>query len=245
MVRWITHGVIAAALVLGVGAGRVAAQTNTAKVGVALTASTLGGGIDAATPVFSNANLRVGFHSFTYDHTFNNGANSSDLPIDAELKLQSFDVHFDWFLGHGFHVSPGLTLYNGNKVTGTTTMQSGRKFDLNNVTYYAGPQGITGNASVDFGNFGPSLMLGFGNLIPRGSRHWSIPFELGVIYTRAPKLTLTLNGLACASPGVNCKDINSDPTVNSNLKTQVDKSNNDIKPLQAWPVISLGFSYSF
>jgi hypothetical protein len=245
MGRWITRGLVAAALVLGVGIGHATAQTNTSKIGVALTGSTLGGGIEVATPVLPKANVRVGFHTLTYDHTFND----TDVPIDAELKLQSFDVQFDWFVAGGFHISPGLTLYNGNKVSGTTLLANGKKLTLNDVDYVAAPGSqVTGSASVDFGNFGPSLRIGFGNLIPRGSRHWSIPFEIGVIYTSAPTFHLDLNGRVCPANTPNCatpKDIATDPTVSANLQKQRDQTNSDLNPLKAWPVISLGFSYKF
>ena len=49
------------------------------------------------------------------------------VSLAAQLKLRSFDAYIDWFpLGGGFHVSPGLMLYNGNEVSAIATVPGGR-----------------------------------------------------------------------------------------------------------------------
>ena len=39
------------------------------------------------------------------------------ITLDATLTLRSASAHLDWFpFGGGFHLSPGVMLYNGNQM---------------------------------------------------------------------------------------------------------------------------------
>ena len=59
------------------------------------------------------ANVRVGFNTFTFNRDFDDDG----ITLAAKLKLRSVSAYFDWFaFGGGFHISPGVMLYNGNEV---------------------------------------------------------------------------------------------------------------------------------
>ena len=62
---------------------------------------------------------------------------------------------------------------------------------------------------------------------------------------RAPRATLSLAGSACSLNGKNCSSIATDPTLQSELVTEQNKMNDDLSPLKAWPVVSIGFGYKF
>ena len=211
-------------------------------VGLAVKLSTLGVGVDAAFPVLERANVRVGFNAFTFNHDFD----TDGLTLAANLKLRSFSAYFDWFaFGGGFHISPGVMLYNGNEVSAVATVGS-QTFSLGDdrlVSDRANP--VTGTGKVSYERVAPSLLIGWGNIVPHGDRRWSIPFELGAVYSRAPVLTLSLLGSACAQNGTNCRNIATDPTLQADVTRQQAKVNSDLSSLKAFPVVSLGFSYKF
>ena len=50
---------------------------------------------------------------------------------------------------------------------------------------------------------------------------------------------------APARNGSNCRNIASDPTLQAELKQQVDQMNEDISVLKILPVLSFGFSFKF
>jgi hypothetical protein len=244
MSRFVIRCLAAAMLVCGAGVGVATAQSSDhSHIGIGVKASTLGLGVDVAAKIAAKANVRVGFNAFSIDHTFDNDG----ISVLGTLKLQSVDAHLDWFpFGGGFHLSPGLTLHNGNQLTGLASVPPNKTFSLGDQdNLRSDPNNpVTGNASVSFSSVAPSLLFGWGNLIPRGDRRWSVEFEMGVIYSRAPVFALALTGNACDSGG-NCRPIATDPTLKADLAKQVSDVNSDISPLQAYPVMSLGFGFKF
>src|SRR5262249_44832367 len=145
-----------------------------------------------------------------------------------------------------FHLSPGLLVYNGNKVTANAAVAGGQSFDLNDTTYTSDPtNSITGKGKIDFKKVAPIFTIGWGSLLPRNGRHWSIPFEIGAAYQQAPRVALNLAGGVCDSTGLNCVDAGSDPTFQSNVQSEQIKINNDVAPFKFYPLISIGFGYRF
>ncbi len=226
--------------------GPVAAQSDLgphSHVGLAGKVSTLGIGVDAAFPVLDRANVRVGFNAFTLNHDFDNDG----ITLAASLKLRSVSAYFDWFaFGGGFHISPGVMIYNGNEVAAVATVPPGQKFSLGDENLFSNPANpLNGNARIGFEKVAPSLLIGWGNIVPHGNRRWSIPFELGVVYSRAPTSTLTLAGSACNQNGTNCRNIATDPTLQADVTREQNNINSDLSVLKIIPVLSLGFSYKF
>ena len=72
------------------------------RLGVGAKVSTMGIGIEAATGVTSQSNVRGGVNMFNYSRDFN----QDGIDYGAQLRFRSVEAHYDWFLG-GFHVSPG------------------------------------------------------------------------------------------------------------------------------------------
>src|SRR5579864_3116014 len=106
------------------------------RLGVALKASLLGAGIEAATPLTPRSNLRAGFNMFSYDRGFN----KDGVSYAGQLRFRSVEAHYDWFPFHGsFHLSPGVLVYNGNQLTANAFAPGGHTFTLNNPTYSSDP----------------------------------------------------------------------------------------------------------
>jgi hypothetical protein len=70
--------------------------------------------------------------------------------------------------------------------------------------------------------------------------------EGGVAFQGPPDTTLNLTGSACTTfPISACLDVDADPTVQSNVRAEQDKLNDDLKGFQFYPVISVGFGWRF
>jgi len=188
--------------------------------------------------------VRGGFNVFNLSHTFETDGRT----LDAALKMQSADLFLDWFpFGGGFHISPGVLIYNGNKVSGGETVPANSTFSLNHQDYISDPKNpVSGSAAITLGKAGPALLLGFGNLVPRGSRRWSVPFEFGIVYIQKPLMALNLTGGACAvNNPASCRPIATDPTLQAQVLAEQNKQNSDLSKLKVYPVISAGFAYKF
>ena len=219
--------------------GRIFASS----LGVAVKASLLGAGVEVATPITFRTHVRVGFNAFSYSRGFSDNG----VHYNANLSFRSFEAHFDWFPFAGrFHLSPGLVVYNGNQIKANAAVPAGQQFTLGGASYTSdSADPITGTGKIGFHQVGPTFLMGWGNLLPRGHQHFSIPFEFGVLYQGSAKTTLHLTGSACDSSREFCHNITADPTFQSNVIAQQNKLNNNLSFFEVYPIISLGVGYKF
>jgi hypothetical protein len=211
--------------------------------GVGVKVSTLGVGAEIAARVARRANVRAGFNILGYSRTFN----KDGIPYDGHLDFRTVEGHLDVFPWTGnFHVSSGVLGYIGDPITAHASVPGGQSFTLGGVAYYSDATNpVTGGGKIDFNQAAPMVTVGWGNLIPRRHRHFSVPFELGVAFQGSPKATLTLQGSVCDPAAANCRTIASDPTVQGNILSEQNKLNNSMSVFKAYPVISVGFGYRF
>ena len=212
--------------------------------GAAITLGTLGIGFDGAVAATERSNVRVGFNFFNFNHDFDT---DDGITLAAHLKLRSVTTQFDFFpTGGGFHVSPGLMIYNGNRVEATAFVPAGQQFTLGNDRLLSNPSNpVVGDAKVAFAKVAPQITIGWGNIATRGDRRWSIPVELGVVFSRAPTGTLSLGGSACLPNGTNCRNVATEPALQADVRQQEADLNDDLEVLKIIPVISFGFGYRF
>jgi len=225
------------------GAGNSNGFREGSKVGVAFKVSTLGLGGEVAGEVTRHLNLRGGVNGFGYSRGYDNNG----IHYAGDLKLLSGEAHLDYFpLAGAFHLSPGLLVYNDDRVTATASAPGGGTLTLNSVSYLSDPANpISGNARLDFRKVAPTFLIGFGNLVPRHRKHFSVNLEGGVAYEGPPRVSLALAGSACDPTGLNCRDIMSDPTIQSNVLGEQTKISHDLSPLRFYPLLSLSFGYRF
>jgi hypothetical protein len=211
-------------------------------IGVGIRLSTLGAGGEVGVSLSNRLNVRGGFNIFQYSRGFNHDG----ITYKGQLNLRSGEAHLDWYpIGHTFHLSPGLLVYNGNGATATANVPGGSSFTLGGTTYTSDPTNpIMGTGKLDFVKAAPTAMFGFGNLVPQ-NRHFTYNIELGAVFQGSARTRLNLTGNACDAFGLNCVNAATDPTVQSNIATEQTKINNKLSPFKYYPVISFGFGYRF
>jgi hypothetical protein len=213
------------------------------RIGVGVKISLLGIGGEAAVALTRRINVRGGFNGFGYSTSFD----KDGISYAARLAFRSGEAHLDLFpFAGGFHVSPGLLFYNGNHIDAGATVPGNQTFSLGGVNYTSSAANpVSGTAKLEFNKAAPMVTIGFGNLIPRNRRRFSFSTEFGVAYTGAPKASLSLRGIACSNPGSICVNAGTDPTVQSNVQSEVAKVNHDVSVVRIWPIASFGFGVNF
>lgn len=214
-------------------------------VGVGVKVGLFGIGVEGAVPLARHFNVRGGGNFFSYNDTLT----SNGITYKADLHFRSAEASLDWFPWHGgFHISPGALLYNGNQISGGANVPAGKTFTLNSTTYTSeASDPVTGSGSLTFSKAAPKLTIGFGNLVPRGERHFSFPFEIGFAYVGQPKFLLNLQGTACYTyQGTQyCDNVATDANVQANLAAEQQKIDNDLSVARFFPILSQGFAVRF
>ena len=214
------------------------------RFGLAVNIGTLGAGIEAATAIARHTNIRGGFNYFSYSLSGTDSKNN--LGYAGSLRLESGEILLDQYLKGGFHISGGALLYDGFQGTGTVHVSGGQSLTLNSVTYYSSASDpVTGTGSITVRKIAPEALIGFGNLLPRSSRHFAVNLDLGVAYQGSLNTRLNLLGSTCATATGGCATISSSPLVQANILAEQSKINNTLRPFQFYPVIRLGFGYKF
>jgi hypothetical protein len=221
----------------------LAAGQGLPRFGIQVSAGTLGAGIQAATAVTRRSNVRFGVNYFKYS-----GSTSKDnITYNGTLRLESAEVLYDQYIGGGFHISPGVMVYDGNQGTANASVSAGQTFSLNGVTYYSSNASpVTGTGTITSRKIAPELLIGFGNLLPRSARHFTLNFDLGVVFQGSANAKLNLNGSTCLNDPINgCLPISTNTAVQSNIQLEQTKINNSLGPFKFYPVLRLGFGYKF
>jgi len=203
----------------------------------------LGGvGFQIATPLRTKMNLRFGANAFNYSPTIV----ESGIPIDGAIRLRSANASVDIYPYRGsFHISPGITLYNGSRMTATTHIAGGQHFSINDVDYQSDfTDPVHGWFDVRMGSkFAPSFTFGWGNMLKR-STNWTLQTDFGIQYVGTPKFTLLMSGSVC-TPADGCTRIQDDPETMANLAQQQRDVNEAIQPLRFYPILTTSIGYRF
>jgi hypothetical protein len=199
-------------------------------------------GFQVATSLATKINLRLGASMLNYSPTII----EEGIPISGAVRLRSANVGVDLFPYRGsFHITPGVTLYNGNRMTATTFIAGGQGFTINDTDYTSDlTDPVRGSFDVSLGKrLAPSLTVGFGNMLKRSS-NWTVQTDFGVQYVGQPKFTLTMTGSVC-DPTDGCTRIQDDPGTVQNLQQEQVTVNQEIQVLRFYPILSTSVSYRF
>ena len=213
------------------------------RVGIGVKASTLGGGAEVAFRVTDRSNVRTDFNMINYSRDFS----KDGIGYNGQLSFKTVEAHFDFFPFAGsFHISPGVLAYIGDPITGTPSVPGGQSFTLGGKAFFSDTTTpVAGSGKINFNRAAPTVTVGWGNLVPRSIKRFSIPFEIGIAFQGSPQTTLNLTGNVCDSPGVNCRPVASDSVVQSQIHTEQTKINNSLSLFKIYPIISIGFGFKF
>ena len=205
--------------------------------------STLGAGLELATPLSRRFNFRIGGNFFQYtDHLTTDG-----IHYAAALNFSSVQASIDWFpWGRSFHISPGALVYSGNRIDANGSVPGGTSFTVNGNNYVSSVSDpVGGSARINLAHAAPMLTVGWGNLIPRKPRNFVIPFEMGFAYIGDPQVNLNFSGSVCDPNGLGCESSTSDPAFQSDVAAEKSKIQKDANYARFYPILSLGFAYRF
>jgi hypothetical protein len=214
------------------------------RIGVGVSAGTLGIGPQAAVSITGLSNIRGGVNFFSYDDDFN----KDGVRYNGSLKFRSVQFTWDQYFPHlgGFHISPGALLYDGNSGHAAAQVPGGNSFTLGSATYYSSNANpVNGTGDIAFNKAAPMILLGFGNLVPRSNRHFGVNVDLGVVFQGSPSAKLNLAGTACLDPAQTACLNTSDSTVQANVLSEQNKIDKDFDPFRYYPIVSLTLSYKF
>jgi len=204
--------------------------TAQADVGIGLRGGTMGFGADLDIGMTEKLSLRLGYNFLNYDYE----VEDTDVTYDGEMKIGSFSALLDWYaFGGGFRFSLGA-VSSGPKVEVDGTPAPGTTVEIGDTEYTAAQVGsLTGE--LEFGDsFAPYFGIGYGNVVGKNHRVTFL-FDLGVMYTDEPKVTLTARcGPAFNSNPAGCAQLQRD------VQEEIDELKTDAEDFQFYPVISLG-----
>jgi hypothetical protein len=212
------------------------------RFGLAFKSSTLGLGADFGIRLARPVNLRLGFSGFNYSRTVADG----DIAYLGTLHLRSLQTVVDWFpWSRAIHFSPGLLLYNDNRVTANALIPTGKTLTSGAEVFISNPQNpITGSAKSAMRRVAPMMLFGFGNLVPR-ARRFSFSSDFGVVFQGQPTTNFALIGSACDTSGVHCRNVAHDPSIQADVRSGEQTMRDDLSIMKYYPVISVGFGYHF
>ncbi|HSK45220.1 MAG TPA: hypothetical protein VLA83_15175 [Candidatus Binatia bacterium] len=222
--------------------GVSAKQHAGSRFGLAFKTSTLGLGAEFGTRLTNRVNLRVGFSGLNYSRT----VSDSGMAYVGSLRLRSVQSVVDWFpWSHGFHLSPGLLLFDGNHVTAKALLPTGQVLTSGENDFVSNPRDpIKGFAQSTMRKVAPIVLFGFGNIVPH-TRRFSVATDFGVVFQGMPNTQFVLLGSACDASGVHCRDITRDASIQADVRSGQKTMQDDLSMMKYYPVISVQFGYRF
>ena len=200
-------------------------------VNVSVGASTLGFGVQVATALIpSTLDAAVGLNRFNYNRSGIYTSNGDDIPYSGNLRFQTIPVLLDYYPFHGVFRITGGMMVNQNDISAVAGGGSGT-YTINGDTYTAQQVG-TLTAHVGWRRIAPYLGIGWGSKAARQSG-CSMGFDVGVLMTGSPDVTLNASGSA------------TDQQLENDVAAAQAKANNQASSYRFWPVIGLRVGYAF
>jgi hypothetical protein len=218
------------------------------RIGIGANVGLTGIGFESAVRVNHHSNLRAGFSFLNHNKDFD----YDSINLQGKIGIKTMHVQYDLFpRAGGFHISPGVLMFLGNPLNATAGAAPGTSFSLGNNEYVSGlPNPVAGNVKVNFRRAAPMVTLGWGNLVSRREgKHFTVPFEVGLAMTGAPKATYQLSGNVCTVDPITaeqtCGTAASNKQFQQDVLTEQGKLNSDMSRFKVYPIVKLGIGYKF
>lgn len=192
-------------------------------IGVGISASTMGIGVDGAVQVMPRIGLRGRLAFMPYKPKFT----VSGIEYEMELPSPQAGLFADVFLVGGLRVTGGLRysskgLSASGVIPGTVTIGD---------STYSGSEIGTWSGAITTKKLAPYLGLGFGRVAGHGL---GIFFDAGVAFHGTPTVTFSADG-----------PIASQAQFQTELAKEQADANDSISSVTIYPVIALGLRYGF
>ncbi|MDE1175222.1 MAG: hypothetical protein PW789_01280 [Edaphobacter sp.] len=208
---------------------------------VGLKATSLGAGVDVATPLSRHLGLRGQFNYIGLSYGFD----VDGVHYSTRFDLHSGSVSLDYYPSarHTFRISPGI-LFFGNSAKAHLTVPPGGNFSLGDNNFINSVDDpVAGDAQAKFHHtVGPMVAFGY-NLIGHRDSRFTMPVELGVAYSGSAQININLNGTACNPEG--CFTFADNPEAQASLQDEIAKINRRLSDIPVYPIISIGATYRF
>lgn len=164
---------------------------------VALNVSTVGPGLELATPINNHFALRAGFNVLPFSFPYDYHSGDFSLAVDGKVKLINGNVLADWFpfKKAPFHLTAGVFLGNtGINAAGHSTAP----FELGGWLVQPDEMGNL-DVKIKGAVVKPYLGLGYGRSVP--NTRFGFKVELGAMYHGSPKVTAGATGIISETAG--------------------------------------------
>jgi hypothetical protein len=229
------------------------------RLGLSVGIGAMGINMQAAVEANRHLNIRGIGNYFKYtvnDIKVSGGNGASGTKANAGLNFATAGVALDYYPwpNHGFRLSPGVMLYNQNVISATGTASPGDSITLNSTKYYAdsvNPFSLNPRLGLNTHQQAFTATMGWGNLISRRGGHFSVPFEIGAVFTGVPTLALNITGNGCTNSadtainGPSCVNMATNSNAQAAIAAQIAKYQSDLNPLKVYPILSVGIGYNF
>lgn len=197
--------------------------------GLALSAGTLGLGVDAAYGINDKLNLRASYRSFDYSTDLEAEGDGDQLTYKGDLDLGNIGIGLDYHPFSGsFRLSVGLQ-NSDNRMRATATCER-VSCDFGDDAI---PNGSSAEVDVDLSGTHPYVGLGWGNLVASGIP-FGVFFDLGVMFQGTPKVSV----VASCNPVIQAD-------CDNEAESEERKLQKDAEDFEVYPIVNLGFRWRF
>ncbi len=218
-------------LITGAGAAAMMAASGTAmsadwpRMSVGASVGSLGAGANFAVEIYDVLEARIGINAFATDFDIE----VDDLSYNGDVELNSTSAILDVYpvRNSGFRLSFGAVL-NGNEVEGTAQPAGPTEFG---GTVYQPEEIGSATANITYPESAPYLGLGWGR---RTGRQGNLMFSIdaGILFQGRGSVELQVE---------NPNGVISDADI-AQARSEIEA---ELADFEAYPVVTLGFSYSF
>ena len=218
-----------------------AAQAERDSFGLGIIGGTLGVGLSVTAPINDYLNARATISGLDIsvddiDVDDEDGIDGNELTFDGDAELGAVGALLDYhpFRG-GLRVSTGL-MYTRNKFEGEGRCDAspGSLCEIGDATGVISRNDRV-RGEVDYSGFAPYFGLGWGNAVDEAGR-WSFSFDLGVMYTGEPDVSVSCSQVANPASRVTCQQ---------EADREEDELEDEIGDYEFYPVLQFGAAYRF
>jgi hypothetical protein len=199
----------------------VSAQDEGMAIGVGLSASTMGIGVDGAVQLMSRVAVRGRVAFLPYEPEFDVGNNR----FTVELPSPQIGIFADLSVAGPLRLTGGLR-YSASDPSGTAIIAANENVDIGNGSYTGAQVGTLAGA-IETSAMAPYIGLGVGSVAGRG---FGMFIDVGAAFHGTPTVDLKADG-----------SLSSQQSFQADLQLEEDAANEDLEDFKIYPVIGFGF----